>query len=232
MQKETCYELKIYSIKNEHQQKLIEDFYTLAIPVLNQLGAEKIGIFKPSEPTLPGKIYVLIPYNDISHFSELNTALDNDLNLQQAASAYLSAPPEAPAYERIESSLMRALKDFPTLVAPANKKGIFELRQYQSASEAAGKKKIQMFNEQGEIEIFKRLQFNPVFWGETIVGPDRPNLTYMVAFEDTADKDAKWAGFMEDAKWKEISSLPENSNDLLLNLITSTLLVATGPSQI
>jgi hypothetical protein len=92
------------------------------------------------------------------------------------------------------------------LEVPPKSARIFELRQYQSASEAAGKKKIEMFNDQGEIDIFKRLGFKPVFWGETIIGPLRPNLTYMVTFDDLAAKDAHWKAFVDDAQWKKISS--------------------------
>ncbi|WP_158799221.1 NIPSNAP family protein [Pedobacter sp. L105] len=226
------YELRIYTFGNEKQKKLIEDFYSLAIPVLNRLQVEKVGIFNEAEPSSPGKLYVLLPYQNLEHFSVVNTALDQDQAFQKAAAAYLDAPANEPAYERIESSLMKAFKNFPQLIAPENKGQIFELRQYQSATEAAGKKKIEMFNDQGEIEIFKRLQFNPVFWGETIIGPERPNLTYMVTFDNLADKEAKWKRFIDDTQWKELSSKPEYANDLLINLITSTVLVPTSFSQL
>lgn len=226
------YELRTYTFDTEKQQKLIEDFYSLALPFFNNLGVKNVGIFNELEPSLPGKMYILLPYTSLEHISEVNNALDNNPDFQQSAAAYLNAPSNEPAYERIASSLMIAFKNFPQLVAPKNQSRIFELRQYQSASEAAGKKKIEMFNDQGEIDIFKRLQFNPVFWGETIIGPDRPNLTYMVTFNDLAEKETKWSSFMEDAQWKELSSKPEYSNDLLLKLITSTLLIPTASSQI
>ncbi len=89
-----------------------------------------------------------------------------------------------------------------------------------------------MFNDQGEIDIFKRLGFKPVFWGETIIGPLRPNLTYMVTFDDLAAKDAHWKAFVDDAQWKKISTVPEYAYALLVNKITSTLLVPTAYSQI
>jgi hypothetical protein len=115
---------------------------------------------------------------------------------------------------------------------PKRRNAIFELRQYQSASEAAGKKKIEMFNDQGEIDIFKRLGFAPVFWGETVIGPQRPNLTYMVTFDDLPAKDAHWKAFGSDAQWKKVSAVPEYADALLVNKITSTLLVPTAYSQI
>jgi len=230
--KEVYYELRVYTFENLAQQKLTEDFYNLAIPALNNLGVEKVGLFQEFEPSSPEKLFVLIPYKSLADFSEVNAAMDTDLDFQNSAAAYLNAPPSQPAYVRIESSLMRAFKNFPTLVSPKNESRIFELRQYQSASEAAGKKKIEMFNDAGEIEIFKRLQFNPVFWGETIIGADRPNLTYMVTFDDLNDKETKWSNFLDDPQWKEISSIPEYSNDLLINLITSTVLIPSAHSQI
>jgi hypothetical protein len=120
----------------------------------------------------------------------------------------------------------------PHLEAPENKPRIFELRQYQSATEAAGKKKIEMFNDEGEIDVFKRLGFKPVFWGETVIGPQRPNLTYMITFDDLEAKSAHWKAFGSDPEWKKISAMPEYADALLVSKITSTMLVPTTYSQI
>jgi len=226
------YELRVYTFKNQEQQQIVEKYYSIAIPALNRLRVKNVGVFKPLEDASPGKLFVFIPYASLEHFSLVTDGLEKDDSFQQAAMPYLNAPADNPAYERIESSLMKAFTHFPEMVAPQKQQRIFELRQYQSPTEAAGKKKIEMFNEQGEIGIFKRLQFHPVFWGETLIGADRPNLTYMVTFDDLAAKDAHWAKFLEDDKWKVISNVPGYSNELLINLITSTVLAPTGISQI
>ena len=120
----------------------------------------------------------------------------------------------------------------PEMALPAKQPRIFELRQYQSASESAGKKKIEMFNSQGEIDIFKRLGFNPVFFGETLIGPLRPNLTYMVTFDDMAAHDSHWKAFGADDEWKKISSVPEYADAKLVSKITSTMIAPTAYSQI
>ena len=226
------YELKVYTFKSEIQQKLTEDFYHTAIPALNRLRVKNVGVFTESEPSGPSKLYVFIPYSSLEHFAQVSEGLETDQLYQADGAAYLNAPAAAPAYERIESSLLKAFKGFPEMTVPQKKERIFELRQYQSPTEAAGKKKIEMFNDQGEIDIFQRLQFNPVFWGETIIGPEMPNLTYMVTFDDLAAKDAHWNTFLADEQWKEISVVPGYSNELLINLITSTILVPTANSQI
>lgn len=230
---DTAYhELKVYTFKNERQQKLVTDFYTVAIPAYNRAGVKNVGVFTELEPEGQTKLYVLIPYQSIAHFAAVNAQLENDAAYQQEGEFYLNAPPLEPAYERIESSLMQAFKGFPELVVPYKQTRIFELRQYQSPGESAGKKKIEMFNDQGEIDIFKRLNFDPVFWGETVIGSQMPNLTYMVTFDDLAAKDTQWARFIADPEWKKISVVDGYSNEELLNEIVSTLLIPVAHSQI
>ncbi|PWK78717.1 NIPSNAP protein [Mucilaginibacter oryzae] len=227
------YELRVYSLTNAIQQKLVEDYWKdAAIPAMNRLGVKHIGVFTEMNPARQTQLYVLIQYNSLAHYSNVTDALEKDQSYQTKASLYLNAPATAPAYERIESSLMKAFAHMPHLEAPGKEARIFELRQYQSAGEAAGKKKIEMFNDEGEIDIFKRLGFAPVFWGETVIGAQRPNLTYMVTFDDMEAKAAHWKAFGSDPQWKKISSVPEYADALLVNKITSTMLVPTAYSQI
>ncbi|WP_184544320.1 NIPSNAP family protein [Mucilaginibacter sp. FT3.2] len=227
------YELRVYTLKNQEQQKLVEDYLqNAAIPTLNRHGIKHVGVFTELKPQGQTKIFVLIVYSYIGLLDNVERLLEHDDEYKSKAAPYLNAPATAPAYERIESSFLKAFKNMPHLAIPPKKERIFELRQYQSASEAAGKKKIEMFNDQGEIAIFKRLGFNPVFWGETVIGPLRPNLTYMITFDDLAAKDAHWKAFVSDPQWKKISSVPEYADALLVSKITSTMLVPAAFSQI
>lgn len=227
------YELRIYTLKDETQQKLVEGYYqNAAIPVLNKLGSQNIGVFTEMKPERQTKIFVLIPFKSADVFFKMENQLLADAVYRQAGAAYLNSPATAPAYERIESSLMQGFSGAPKLVLPEKKLRFFELRRYESASELTGKKKIEMFNEAGESAIFKRLNFKPVFFAETLIGEMRPNLTYMITFEDMADHDAKWKSFGGDSEWKHISSMPEYSDKLNVSRITSTFLLPTAYSQI
>ena len=64
-----------------------------------------------------------------------------------------------------------------------------------------------MFNK-GEIAIFRRAGLTPVFFGETLVGADMPNLTYMLVYEDMAAHDKQWSAFGADPEWKKLSTTP------------------------
>jgi hypothetical protein len=227
------YELRVYTLKNEHQQKLVEDYLKdAAIPALNRLGNKNIGVFTELKPVDQTKLYVLIPYNSWADFLLVQNKLATDRIYQEAGAAYLNAPAAEAAYDRIESSLLKAFAHMPKLQVPAKKPRIFELRRYEHASEAAGKKKLEMFNDAGEIDIFKRLGFNPVFFGETLIGPFRPNLIYMVTFDDMDAHDRHWKAFGSDPEWKKISTIPDYADAKLVSRITPTFLSPAAYSQI
>ena len=227
------YELRVYSLKDEKQQKLVEDYYkTAAIPALNRCGVRNIGVFAELRPAGQTKIYVLIPYTSWDDYLTVADNLSNDAVYREQASFYLNAPAFEPAYERIESSILKAFSHFPKLENPGQNSRIFELRRYEHATEGAGKKKLEMFNDAGEIDIFKRLGFKPVFFGETLIGEACPNLIYMITFDSEEAKASHWKSFGSDTEWKKISAIPDYADAKLVSKITSTLLTPCGFSQI
>lgn len=226
------YELRVYTLKDDTQQTLVTNYLqNAAIPALNRMGSQNIGVFTELKPDGQTRVFVLIPYNSADEFLKVETNLMSDKTYLQQADAYLNAPLTAPAYERIESSLLQAFKDMPKLETPGSIPRIFELRRYESATEVAGKKKIEMFNEAGEIGIFKRLGFKPVFYSETLIGGFRPNLMYMITFDDMDAHDRLWKAFGSDPDWIKIKTEPQYP-DALVSRITSTMLVPTAFSQI
>jgi hypothetical protein len=227
------YELRTYTLKDANQQNLVEDYFKkAAIPALNKLGIKNVGVFTELKPSGQSVLVALIPYQSLHEFETINNRLEQDKLYVTEAAAYLNAPATKPAYERIKSSLLKAFKNMSGLELPPKDKRMFELRRYEHASEAAGAKKREMFNDLGEIDIFKRLGFKPVFFGETIIGEARPNLIYMVTFDDMAAHDQHWKSFSADPEWKKISVIPEYADSKLVSKITSTFLQPTDYSQI
>ncbi|MGA0556824.1 NIPSNAP family protein [Larkinella sp. VNQ87] len=227
------YELRFYTLKNGRQQKLVESYFQqAAIPALNRLGSKTVGVFTEYLPQGFTTLVAVIPYPSLDAYLKAPDQLASDTAYQQAGADYLNATATEPAYERIESSLLKAFAYMPKLEVPEKKPRIFELRRYESHSEVAGKKKIEMFNEGGEIAIFKRVGLTPVFFGETLIGPHRPNLTYMLTFDDMPEHDRNWKTFGSDPEWKKISAIPEYANARIVSNITRTFLVPTAFSQI
>lgn len=217
--KQQYFELKIYRIKDAGQAANIDKYLKEAfIPAMHKAGIPKVGVFKPVEAdTAFGKlIYVFIPYKTADQYFELVTVLENDRTYQTAGKDFIDAPYNNPPFTRYESIFMKAFSHMPefrvpTYSNPASER-IYELRSYESATDAKAVKKIEMFNQGGEINIFKKLNFNPVFWGEVLIGSHMPNLMYMTTFSDMKTHDEQWKAFGATDEWKKLSGMEEYKN--------------------
>lgn len=212
----------------------VADFYRdVALPAYERMGIGPVGVFTVQYgPTSPS-LFVLVPHDTLASTVETPARLLADPEVRSAGQEFLFTPLGDPAYVRYERRLMRAFSGMPRLEAAADLLGddrVFEWRVYESHSRVAGQKKIDMFNIGGEIPIFHNTGLRPVFFGETIFGPDMPNLTYMLVFPDLAERDAAWGRFRDDPDWHELSG-DEQYRDTVSN-ITDFILRPTGFSQI
>lgn len=225
------YELRTYSFTSTDQRQALEHYWeNAAMPTFNRMGIEAVGVFREMEQGETEKLYVLIPYKSLQQYDSVQRHFMQEEAHMKAGSKHLDAPFTAPAFVRVESSLMRAFTHLPVLEVPEEDERIFELRVYESHSERAARQKIKMFNEGGEIEIFREVGLQPVFFGETIIGSQMPNLTYMVTAPNIEQHRENWKKFGGHPDWKSLSSLPEYK-DTVSN-ITSIFLVPTEFSQI
>jgi len=228
------YELRVYTTKSDKQQTQIIDYWqNAAVPAYNRLGSKPIGVFTETNNTPTNKIYVLIPFNSVTELAEAPSKLAADTTYQKAAEQFMSLPKTDPAYVRIDSSLLVAMKGFPKIVpqpgAAENKPWIFELRTYLSHNEAKGANKVAMFDE-GEIDIMKEIGLNPVFFFQSLIGSQLPNLVYMVSGENMDAYKKVWRGFGPNPKWKQMSGDPKWKDNV--SGIQSVFLKRTPASQI
>ncbi|MCS7236911.1 MAG: NIPSNAP family protein [Thermoguttaceae bacterium] len=230
LQKE-FYELREYRLASLAKRDVWEKFYAeVAIPALNRLGLGPIGAFKLADDSSPN-LWVLIPHATLETVVTLADRLLADRQFVERGAAVLQSPPDDPPYLRMESTLLWAFDHMPKLAIPAKgPERILQLRIYESATRAKNKKKIEMFNEGGEIRIFLKTGLTPVFFGEAIIGPRMPNLTYMLGFETKAEMDSAWKRFLEDPEWLKLKGDPQYK-DTVSN-ITNLLLRPAQGSQI
>ena len=230
------YQLRRYHIISGPQRKLCDDFFSLAlIPALNRLGIGPVGVFDltigPDTPT----IYVLVPGTNAEMVATVETHLAKDAEYMKAGAAFLNAPAKEPAFDRIESSFLQAFEKWPKLTPPAATKSksprIFELRIYEGATHQDHQRKVEMM-QSGESEIFNKAGVEQVFYSDTLVGSRLPNLTYMLAFNDLADRDKKWAAFRASDEWKTYSTQPRYAFEPIVSNITNVILTPTAYSQI
>jgi hypothetical protein len=226
------FELRLYHIESEEQRSGFEAFAReAAIPALNRAGVNPVGVFFPMEDLSP--IYVLLPHKSLSSAATLVKRLGDDAEFLHQGAAFLGATRDKPAYSRMDSSLMVAFKGMPHLDRPITSPDrIFQLRIYESPSVITGQKKIEMFNDAGEIAIFRRVGLHPVFFGETLVGGKMPNLTYMLSFESQDELKANWGKFGADPDWQRLRTMEQYADNKILSNITNLILKPAPCSQI
>jgi len=130
----------------------------------------------------------------------------------------LNASYDKPPYRRLESVVLRAFEDMPKMQPPMltepRSNRIYELRSYESPTETYYWNKVDMFNAGGEVSLFKKLEFNAVFYGEVVSGSKMPNLMYMTTFDDQASRDAHWTAFGDAPEWKELIAMTKYEHNV------------------
>ncbi len=229
------YELRTYEMPTGNRKAVLHEYLDKAcLPAMNRVGIKPVGVFTVVAGSNALNLFVLIPYPSLEQFLSAPARLAADAEYQKAAAAYLSASIDNPAYTRYESTLLWAFKQMPKVRVPAETAGnqprLFELRIYESHGETAALKKVEMFNEGGEIAIFDRVGLRSVFFGQTLVGRRQPNLVYMTVHQDMAAREKTWEVFRNSPDWKALSSNPAYANTV--SATTVVFLRPTAYSQL
>lgn len=230
--KRDYYELRRFILDTQEQKEGLDAFLKNAfILAANRQGIKPVGVFYPDKGLSP--VYMLLRYPSLETVGSLLDDLASDWELLEKGAEFIHAPASAPAFKRMESSLMVAFSGMPRMETPVKNPGrVFQLRTYESPSVKAGLKKIEMFNDAGEISIFREVGLNPVFFGQTLVGDKLPNLTYMLGFKSMEEQQASWKRFGAHPEWKRLSKMPEYADKEILCGITNLPLIPAPYSQI
>jgi NIPSNAP len=231
------YDLRRYQLTNGPGTKLTENYFADAlVPALNRLGIGPVGAFSvyfgPETPAY----YLLMPSSKLETLATADLLLAKDPAFVKAGAPFWDAPAGSPPYIGIESSLLRAFEGYPRLTprASAATKGkrIYQLRQYQSPTNADHVRKVEMFHV-GEFGLFEKAGAHGVFYADTLIGPRLPNLTYMLGFSDMASLESAWEKFAADPDWKKLSNDPKfNLDPPTVSNITSLVLRPLACSQV
>ncbi len=224
------YELRVYEQLTGNRKNVLTDYLAkAAIPAWNRLGSRPVGVFTVVYGANALDLYVLVPYPTLESFLTAPEKLAADAEYQKAAAAYLGTSIDGPPYTRYESTLLRAFKNVPKLRVPAetagNRPRLFELRCYESHNEAAALKKIEMFNDGGEIALFNKVGIRSVFYGQTLIGRRQPNLVYMVVHADMPAREKAWDAFSSSDDWNKLRSEPQ-----YLNTVSATTVKFLRPA--
>jgi hypothetical protein len=215
-----------------NQRVRLTDWLSRSVaPAFARIGAGPIGLFNASIGMDAPFILAIVSHQSMAKFEETYAKLSADEALVKASEAFFAGP--GLPYQRMETQLLRAFSSFPSIEIPPKKDGarLFELRCYESNTPLSLAKKIAMFGN-GEIDIFRKAGMLPVLFGETVVGPKMPNLTYMLAHDSLTAREANWRAFGGSPEWKKMAATPGLSDGEVVSNISTTLLSPMAGSQI
>jgi hypothetical protein len=230
------YQIRRYQLHSGPQTALTQSYFADAlIPALTRFGLGPIGAFQADIGSQSPAYYLLIPAASVEALAQITLRLAADSAFLKAADPFWNAPASAPSFDRVDSSLFQAFSGWPRLTPPPataqKSKRIFQLRTYESLSEQAHIRKVEMFNS-GEFACFQAAGFHPVFFGDTLIGARMPCLTYMLSLASLDEYNARWDAFRNHPDWKKLSSNPRYNYEPIVSNITNLILSPLPSSQI
>jgi hypothetical protein len=219
-QKQEYVELRVYHAADTQQVRSIENYLQAnLLPRLGNKGFNRIGVFTAigNDTASDKRVYVLIPFSSLTQLDQLASQADESVMDSSQTGDYGNALYNHPPFLRLETIVLRTFEAMPKVQPSAltskTSERVYELRSYESATEALHQNKVHMFNS-GEVGLFQRLGFNAVFYGRVLAGCRMPNLMYMTSFANKASRDEHWKTFGGDPEWKALSSKPEYQHNV------------------
>lgn len=215
------YQITVYHFADSRQEAVLDTYLGKALlPALHRYGSRSVGVFKPlANDTAKDKIiYIIAAFKDWAQLKNFPAQVKKDKSYLSAAKDYLEASYNNAPYLRMEQILLEAFRMAPLMNLPRLKsplsEHIYELRSYESPTEKYYANKVTMFNEGGEVALFKRLNFNAVFYADVLAGSRMPNLMYLTCFENLPDREQHWKEFVDSPEWKHLISMDEYKNNV------------------
>ncbi len=211
-------EVQKFLMDSPEKVKALTDFARETLmPELKKMNVGPFGM-AVAEPGMNGKdadsaqreLFFFIPYASLFQAMIVRDALGGNTSVGEKYMAYKKDfTSKNPGFTSLESTLLKNFKMMPKVEVPSlAEERILQLRYYRSFDWERNVRKISMFEEGGELELFRRFGLAPVFFGDAVFGAFLPNMTYMLSFENQEKKDAAWKLFVDSPEWKKLSGDP------------------------
>lgn len=225
--------LEQYYLKNGTQPgRIHEHFSKAALPALNKVhSGPKIFLESLVAPHMP-QVAVVMGFKSLEELWSVHAKVIADTELMKSFENWENHP-EQP-YEHFSIALLEATDYCPEIAndpEPRKTSRIFELRTYHSPTW----RQLRALHERfagPEIKIFHRSGVNPILYSSTLVGPNMPNLTYVIPFENLAAREKAWDAFGADPEWIKVRKESTDKHGQISSVSQVSLYRATPYSPI
>ncbi len=226
------YLLDTYYLRNSTQLPRLHEYMSRGfLPAASKLhDGPKIFLEGLVAAHLPQYATVL-GFGSLEEMASLREHLHQDEGFRKAFAAWEDGP--EPPYEYSSRALLKAAEYSPEVgAAPAKgKPRIFELRVYHSPTWKQLAALHQRFAGP-EVRIFHRVGVHPILYTETAIGPNMPNLTYLIPFDSLAAREKAWDTFGADPEWIRVRKESIEQHGQISSVIQMTLFRAAPYSPV
>jgi hypothetical protein len=227
------YAVETFYLKNGTQPARIHDHFSkVAIPAIREHhSGPVIALESLVAPHMP-QVALIIGFHSLDEMWNLHTSLGKNKELGRKYEEWQTGP--EPPFESQSNVLLEAAGYSPELEndkEPRKTQRVFELRQYHSPTWA----QLQALHERfagPEIKIFHRVGVHPVFYTSTLIGPNLPNLTYLIPFENLDAREKAWNAFGADPEWIKVRKESIDKHGQISSIIQISLYKATPYSPV
>ncbi|QDT09371.1 NIPSNAP family protein [Planctomycetes bacterium K23_9] len=229
------YEVRSYVLGDKGDEKAVDQYLSQALlPALQRAGIGPVGVLGNAENDKSGshRVVVVIPLKSPNDLTAIRDQVCQSADYLAAAAKFESGGKSDAPYQRVTSELLVAMDCWPKVVVDQaslqNDERVYELRLYESPNARLGNLKVDMFNN-GEVPIFLDCGIKPVFIGQSILGPQTPNLTYLTVYPDDGARKKAWGAFRAHPDWKVLSKVAKYAGTV--SKIDTYIMVAKPYSQ-
>jgi len=231
-EKRRIFVLEQYYLKNGTQAGRLHEYCKAAIPVLSKVhSGPKIFLEALVAPHMP-HVATILGFESLDDLWSVRQKILADEELGKALENWENHP-EQP-YEHFSTALLEATDYCPevkTDPTPRQAPRIFELRTYHSPTY----RQLRALHERfagPEIKIFHRTGVHPLLYSSTLIGQNMPNLTYVIPFENLAEREKAWTAFGADPEWIKVRAESIDKHGQISSYMQISLYRATPYSPI
>jgi len=193
------------------------------LPICQKHGFGPMGFFNVDIGAKLPTILVVFSYPSLAEMEARWGKLNADPDY---VAAVAEADLDEPAFYRTEAMLLSSTSFCPPITAtPAGEPPhrLYELRVYESPTNRQLVNLHDRFTG-GEIDVFHKCGIHPVLYGNTVFGPDQPNLVYLIPFESAPQREGAWAAFRADPDWIKLRDESIRRGGEIVRNISTTFL--------
>ena len=177
------------------------------------------------------QVATIVGVSSVDDYFRIHDEMNSDEEFSREFARYEDGP--EPTAEHYSSTLLQATEYSPEIdTGPPQAGGrILELRVYHSPSQ----RQLTALHDRfagPEIRIFHRVGIHPLFYSETVFGPHKPSLVYLIPFESLAAREKAWNAFAADPEWKRVRQESIDRHGNIASVVQMALFKATDYSPV